>query len=151
MIFVTICIMIKSTTRVVLILYILVVSILASLHCRALEFWPLPTEINVNTPRKRGWPDSHQPSSDLINANTPSLSSKCIVPSQTYLHTFFLSLLFFTSYLASLSSFDLHPYTLLPFSRHYLKTLHHCNVSPNYTFNATHLCLSFNSPLEPNR
>ena len=40
------------------------------------------------------WPDSPQPSCNMIYISTLHWSAKCIFPSQTSLHTFFLKLLF---------------------------------------------------------
>ena len=40
----------------------------------------------------RRWPDSRQPSSNLINTKTPLCSAKWIFPAQTNLHTFILPL-----------------------------------------------------------
>ena len=45
-------------------------------------------------PNKWRWPDSPQPSSSPVYADTPIWATKCIFPSQINHHTFFLNLLF---------------------------------------------------------
>ena len=65
-------------------------------------------------PKKWGWPDSPQPSSNPIYTDTPLRTANGIFPSQTNLHTFFINLLFSCLLwpppllpLTSSSSFDL--------------------------------------------
>ena len=60
----------------------------------ALYFIPRPREKNQclksgRIHNKWWWPDSPQPSNNLIYTNTPLWSAKCIFPFQTNLHTFF--------------------------------------------------------------
>ena len=73
-------------------------------------------------PHMCGWPYSPRPNSNLINTNNPLQSAMYIIPAQVNLLNVFLNQFLpwfhmFSSFV-SLSSFDLQPQHLMPFSRH---------------------------------
>ena len=74
--------------------------------------------ISGSIPNKLGWQDSPKPSSNLVYANTPLWTAKCILLFSNQPSHFLPQPAFFMSSLASPSSFDHQPQNVMPFLGH---------------------------------